>query len=91
MLKQIAAISPELTQFIEELNLSLSKPQQRHVRQIADGLITIEGDKNLRYFGSTNTTLSPQDALTFFGNRWSCEVANWYVAEKLGTPFYQGK
>jgi hypothetical protein len=47
MLKQIAAVAPELTQFVEDLHLPLSQPQQRHVRQIADGLITIDGDKNL--------------------------------------------
>jgi hypothetical protein len=28
--------------------------------------------------------LSPQETLTFFGKRWSCEVANWYGTEKLG-------
>ena len=47
MLKSIAEVAPELTQFIENLNLRLSKPQQQHVKQIADGLITIDGDKNL--------------------------------------------
>jgi hypothetical protein len=47
MLKQIVSVSPELRQFVDELNLPLSVPQQRHVRQIADGLITVEGDKNL--------------------------------------------
>ena len=47
MLKSIAEVSPELSTFVEELNLRLSEPQQRHVKQIADGLITIEGDKNL--------------------------------------------
>ena len=47
VLKSIAEVSPELTQFIEELKLRLSSPQQRHVKQIADGLVTIEGDKNL--------------------------------------------
>ncbi len=47
MLKTIAEVSPELTAFVEDLNLRLSEPQQRHVKQIADGLITIEGDKNL--------------------------------------------
>jgi len=43
-----------------------------------------KGDKHPRYFGSTDTSLSPHQTLTFFGNRWSCEVANWYIAEKLG-------
>ena len=47
MLKSIAEVAPQLTQFTNELNLRLSKPQQQHVKQVADGLITIEGDKNL--------------------------------------------
>lgn len=47
MLKSIAEVSPDLAQFVEDLNLRLSKPQQRHLKQIADGLITIDGDKNL--------------------------------------------
>jgi hypothetical protein len=47
MLKSIAEVSPDLAQFVEDLNLHLSRPQQRHVKQIADGLITINGDKNL--------------------------------------------
>lgn len=47
MLKQIVSVSPELSQFIDLLELPLSSPQQRHVRQIVDGLITVEGDKNL--------------------------------------------
>lgn len=47
MLKQIVSVLPELNQFVDKLNLPLSMPQQRHVRQIADGLITVEGDKNL--------------------------------------------
>lgn len=42
------------------------------------------GDTHPRYYGSTDTQLSLEDTLTFFRNRWSCEVANWYVAEKLG-------
>ena len=47
MLKKITTVSPELTDFVDALELRLSKPQQRHVRQIADSLITIDGDKNL--------------------------------------------
>jgi hypothetical protein len=42
------------------------------------------GDTHPRYFGSTDISLSLEDTLTFFRNRWSCEVANWYVAERLG-------
>ncbi len=47
MLKTIAEVSTELGNFVESLNLSLSKPQKQHVAQVADALITSEGDKNL--------------------------------------------
>ena len=47
MLKSIAEVSPDLVQFVQDLNLRLSRPQQQHVKQIVDGLITIDGDKNL--------------------------------------------
>ena len=46
MLKSIAEISPELHGFIEALQLPLSRPQKQHVAQVADALITTEGDKN---------------------------------------------
>jgi hypothetical protein len=47
MFKTIAQPAPELASFIEALNLPLSRPQQRHVTQIADSLVTIEGNKTL--------------------------------------------
>lgn len=47
MLKTIAEPSPELTAFIDALNLPLSQPQYRHVLQVADGLITTQGSKTL--------------------------------------------
>jgi hypothetical protein len=47
MLKTIAEVSTEILSFIETLELPLSKPQKQHVAQVADALITSEGDKNL--------------------------------------------
>jgi hypothetical protein len=47
MLKTIAEVSPELVDFIEALDLPLSKPQKRHITQVADALITTEGSKTL--------------------------------------------
>jgi len=47
MLKTIAAPAPELVNFLEGLELPLNHPQQRHVCQIADGLITTQGSKTL--------------------------------------------
>jgi hypothetical protein len=47
MLKTIADVSPQLVAFVLALRLSLSRPQQRHVIQVADALITTEGSKTL--------------------------------------------
>ena len=47
MLKTIVEVSAELDNFIEKLQLPLSKPQKQHVAQVADALISTEGDKNL--------------------------------------------
>ena len=42
------------------------------------------GDTRPRYYCSTDPSLSAHQALTWFHERWSCEVANWYIAERLG-------
>jgi hypothetical protein len=47
MLKTIIANSPELVAFIAGLQLSLSKPQLRHVLNVVDSLIVGEGHKTL--------------------------------------------
>ena len=47
MLKTIAAVAPELTQFVEALQLPLNAPQHQHVSQIAHGLVTIQGSQTL--------------------------------------------
>jgi len=47
MLKTIVAVSPELTQFVDALNLPLNTSQYRHATQIADGLVTTQGSKTL--------------------------------------------
>lgn len=41
-------------------------------------------DKRPRYFLCTDLSLSAAQALTFYHHRWGCEVANWYIAERLG-------
>ena len=47
MLKTIAEVSLNLIAFIDDLDLPLSKPQKRHIAQVADALITTEGSKTL--------------------------------------------
>jgi hypothetical protein len=41
-------------------------------------------DTRPRYYVSTDPSLSAHVALNWFHHRWSCEVANWYVKERLG-------
>jgi hypothetical protein len=41
-------------------------------------------DTRPRYYVSTDPSLSAQVALNMFHHRWSCEVANWYLKERLG-------
>ena len=47
MLKTIAGPAAEVVNFLEGLGLPLNHPQQRHIRQIANGLITTQGSKSL--------------------------------------------
>jgi len=47
MLTRILHNSPALCTFIEKLDLSLSQPQLRHVRNIADALLVCDSDKTL--------------------------------------------
>jgi hypothetical protein len=117
MLKTIAELSPQLVSFVLALHLSLSCPQVRHIAQVADALITIEGsktlsslpdevrvfiskkhngDKRLRYYCSTDPSLSAEAALHWFHHRWSCEVANLYIQTTLslsvcGGPFWAAR
>jgi hypothetical protein len=67
---QVRSTTGKLNKVYQPVRVHISKRSKR--------------DKHPRYYGSTDTTLSPQTTLTFFKNRWSCEVANWYIAEKLG-------
>lgn len=41
-------------------------------------------DRWVRYYLCTDPTLSAQEALNFYHIRWGCEVANWYIVERLG-------
>ncbi len=47
MLTRILHNSPSLCTFVEQLDLSLSKPQQQHVINLVDGLPVCEGSKTL--------------------------------------------
>lgn len=102
MLKSIAQGAPELTQFAETLNLSLSEPQRRHVRQIADALITIDGDKNLsnlyRHIVGNPCPKSAADTfrkhpgkptifVCHFAHIWSRRLLSWPRSRRLLKSF----
>jgi hypothetical protein len=67
---QVRSLTGRLNKIYQPVRVYISK---RHKR-----------DKHPRYYGSTDTSLSPLEALTFFGHRWSCEVGNWYIVQRLG-------
>jgi hypothetical protein len=47
VLKTITDLPPQLIALVLALRLSLSRPQLRHVSQVADALITAQGSKTL--------------------------------------------
>ncbi len=66
----VRSLVGKLSSLPEEVRVFISK---RHNR-----------DKRPRYFASTDPSLSAHQALNDYHTRWSCEVANWYIAERLG-------
>lgn len=42
------------------------------------------GEKSPAYFYSTDLTLTAQQGFQTYQQRWSCEVANWYLKVRLG-------
>ena len=66
----VRALTGKLSNLPETVRVYISK---RH-----------SGDRYPRYYVSTNPSLSADKALNWFLERWSCEVANWYIAERLG-------
>lgn len=47
MLKSIAQPSPDLQAFIQSLHLPLNQAQEQHITQVADAMVTIDGNKTL--------------------------------------------
>jgi hypothetical protein len=76
MLKTIAEVSPQLVAFILILRLSLSRPQLRHVTQVADTLITTEGTKTLSgLYRNIVANPCPKSAVdTFREAPWSADA-----------------
>lgn len=66
----VRSLTGKLSSLSDEVRVYISK---RH-----------NGDARPRYFCSTDPSLSAQAALNWFHHRWSCEVANWYINERLG-------
>jgi hypothetical protein len=66
----VRSLTGKLSSLPDEVRVFISK---RH-----------SGDTRPRYYCSTDPSLSAQAALNWFHHRWSCEVANWYIKERLG-------
>ena len=66
----VRSLTGKLSSLSDEVRVFISK---RHNR-----------DNRPRYFASTDPSLSAHRALNDFHTRWSCEVSNWYIAERLG-------
>ena len=75
MLKTIAEVSPALLGFIDDLDLPLSRPQKRHIAQVADALITTEGSKTLSalYRNIVGDPCSKSAADTFREAPWTAD------------------
>jgi hypothetical protein len=66
----VRSLVGKLSSLPDEVRVYISKRHRRDTRP--------------RYYGSTNPSLSAYRALNDFHIRWSCEVANWYITERLG-------
>jgi hypothetical protein len=72
------------------------RPSTYQVRSLTGKLSSLPGDVRVfiskrhnkdskpRYYCTTDLSLSARKALNYYHERWSCEVANWYIAERLG-------
>jgi hypothetical protein len=66
----VRSLTGKLSSLSDQVRVFISK---RHPR-----------DTRPRYFAATDPSLSAHRALNDYHTRWSCEVANWYIAERLG-------
>lgn len=66
----VRSLTGRLSSVPDEVRVYLSKRDSR--------------DKRPRYYASTNPSLSAHRALNDFHVRWSCEVSNWYITQRLG-------
>lgn len=99
MLTRILHNSPDLCSFVNSLNLDFSKPQMRHMLNMADALLTCEDEKTLaelqRQFLEAPDASNMADFLRI--SPWDADLArsalrihqlSWLVAEaeRLGYP-----
>jgi hypothetical protein len=66
----VRSLTGKLSSLTDDVRVHISK---RHSR-----------DSRPRFYSATDPSLSAHRALNDFHVRWSCEVANWYIAERLG-------
>ncbi len=60
-----------------------------HLREVPFAVRAWESRRHYRdhrpvYFISTDLTLSPQEAMAGYAQRWGCEVDHWYLKQRLG-------
>jgi hypothetical protein len=85
MLKSIAQPSPDLQAFIQSVNLPLNQAQEKHITQVADALITVEGRKTLSalYRTITGNPCPKSAADTFRLAPWQADDLRIPMREKL--------
>jgi hypothetical protein len=66
----VRSLTGQLSSLPDDVRVFISKRHNRDTRP--------------RYFCSTDLSLSAHQALSRYHERWGCDVANWYIAEKLG-------
>jgi hypothetical protein len=99
MLTRILHNSPKLERFLDQLNIELSKPQRRHILNMADALLTCEDKKTLAALQGQFLEAPDASNLADFLriSPWSVQQAraalrtnqvNWAIAqaECLGAP-----
>ena len=60
-----------------------------HLNEVPFAVRVLESRRHYRdhrpvYFVSTDLTLSPQEAMQGYAQRWGCEVDHWYLKQRLG-------
>jgi hypothetical protein len=85
MLKSIAQPSPDLQAFIQSLTLPLNQAQEKHITQVVDAMVTIDGRKTLSslYRAITGDPCPKTAADTFRLAPWQADDLRIPLREQL--------